>query len=58
MGDPDSAYCARWRERVRSVRISNAYGEDLTLRIAPELYSQRLVVGGSGPVYELGRFPQ
>ena len=29
----------------------NAYGEDLTLRIAPELYLKRLVVGGSGPVY-------
>lgn len=33
----------------------NAYGVDLTLRIAPELYLKRLVVAGSGPIYELGR---
>lgn len=33
----------------------NAYGTDLTLRIAPELYLKRLVVGDMGPVYELGR---
>ena len=33
----------------------NAYGVDLTLRIAPELYLKRLVVGDMGPVYELGR---
>ncbi|WP_240917589.1 bifunctional lysylphosphatidylglycerol synthetase/lysine--tRNA ligase LysX [Phycicoccus sp. HDW14] len=34
---------------------SNAYGQDLCLRIAPELYLKRLLVGGLGPVFELGR---
>ncbi|WP_076262103.1 bifunctional lysylphosphatidylglycerol synthetase/lysine--tRNA ligase LysX [Intrasporangium flavum] len=33
----------------------NAYGTDLSLRIAPELYLKRLLVGGIGPVFELGR---
>ncbi|WP_188940390.1 bifunctional lysylphosphatidylglycerol synthetase/lysine--tRNA ligase LysX [Nakamurella endophytica] len=33
----------------------NAYHRDLSLRIAPELYLKRLVVGGSGPVFEIGR---
>ncbi|GAA5026057.1 bifunctional lysylphosphatidylglycerol synthetase/lysine--tRNA ligase LysX [Terrabacter aeriphilus] len=33
----------------------NAYGLDLTLRIAPELYLKRLLVAGLGPIYELGR---
>jgi lysyl-tRNA synthetase, class II len=33
----------------------NAYGVDLTLRIAPELYLKRLLVGGLGPLFELGR---
>jgi lysyl-tRNA synthetase class 2 len=35
--------------------FSNAYGVDLSLRIAPELYLKRLLVGGLGPIYELGR---
>lgn len=34
---------------------SNAYGLDLTLRIAPELYLKRLLVAGSGPIFEIGR---
>ncbi|MEO5744750.1 MAG: bifunctional lysylphosphatidylglycerol synthetase/lysine--tRNA ligase LysX [Terracoccus sp.] len=33
----------------------NAYGVDLSLRIAPELYLKRLLVGGIGPIFELGR---
>ncbi len=33
----------------------NAYGVDLSLRIAPELYLKRLLVGGMGPIFELGR---
>jgi lysyl-tRNA synthetase class 2 len=33
----------------------NAYGIDLALRIAPELHLKRLLVGGLGPVFELGR---
>lgn len=35
--------------------FSNAYGVDLSLRIAPELYLKRLLVAGMGPIYELGR---
>ena len=33
----------------------NAYGMDLFLRIAPELYLKRLAVGGMGKVFELNR---
>ena len=33
----------------------NAYSTDLTLRIAPELALKRLLVGGMGPVFEIGR---
>lgn len=33
----------------------NAYGVDLTMRIAPELQLKRLLVGGLGPVFEIGR---
>lgn len=33
----------------------NAYNMDLSLRIAPELYLKRLLVGGFGPLFELGR---
>ncbi|MDO5628262.1 MAG: bifunctional lysylphosphatidylglycerol synthetase/lysine--tRNA ligase LysX [Mobilicoccus sp.] len=35
--------------------FSNAYGVDLSLRIAPELYLKRLVVAGMGKVFEMGR---
>ncbi|GAB3071520.1 bifunctional lysylphosphatidylglycerol synthetase/lysine--tRNA ligase LysX [Intrasporangium mesophilum] len=35
--------------------FSNAYGLDLSLRIAPELHLKRLLVGGLGPIFELGR---
>ncbi|MGF9661883.1 bifunctional lysylphosphatidylglycerol synthetase/lysine--tRNA ligase LysX [Arthrobacter crystallopoietes] len=34
---------------------SNASGTDLTLRIAPELYLKRLLVAGSGRIFEIGR---
>lgn len=34
---------------------SNAYGTDLTLRIAPELYLKRLLVAGTGRIFEIGR---
>ncbi|GAB2538398.1 bifunctional lysylphosphatidylglycerol synthetase/lysine--tRNA ligase LysX [Brachybacterium huguangmaarense] len=33
----------------------NAYSTDLSLRIAPELMLKRLLVGGMGPVFEIGR---
>lgn len=33
----------------------NAYDIDLSLRIAPELFLKRLIVGGSGPIFEIGR---
>ncbi len=33
----------------------NAYGVDLTLRIAPELALKKLLVGGMGPIFEIGR---
>lgn len=33
----------------------NAYGMDLSMRIAPELYLKRLLIGGMGPIYEMGR---
>jgi len=33
----------------------NAYDRKLSLRIAPELFLKRLVVGGSGPIFEIGR---
>jgi lysyl-tRNA synthetase, class II len=35
--------------------FSNAYGVDLSLRIAPELHLKKLLVAGFGPVFELGR---
>ncbi|WP_141631261.1 bifunctional lysylphosphatidylglycerol synthetase/lysine--tRNA ligase LysX [Mobilicoccus pelagius] len=34
---------------------SNAFGVDLAMRIAPELYLKRLVVAGMGPLFEMGR---
>ena len=33
----------------------NAYDRNLSLRIAPELFLKRLVVGGTGPIFEIGR---
>ncbi|MGP9845003.1 bifunctional lysylphosphatidylglycerol synthetase/lysine--tRNA ligase LysX [Brachybacterium sp. 107] len=33
----------------------NAYDLDLSLRIAPELALKRLLVGGLGPIFEIGR---
>ena len=33
----------------------NAYDRDLSLRIAPELFLKRLIIGGTGPIFELGR---
>ena len=33
----------------------NAYHQDLSLRIAPELYLKRLLVAGSGPIFEVSR---
>ncbi len=37
------------------VTQSNAYRQRLSLRIAPELFLKRLVVGGMGPIFEIGR---
>lgn len=34
---------------------SNAHDTDLVLRIAPELSLKKLVVGGLGPIFEIGR---
>ncbi len=33
----------------------HGYGQPLSLRIAPELFLKRLLVGGLGPVFEIGR---
>jgi len=33
----------------------NAYDRELYLRIAPELFLKRLIVGGSGPIFEIAR---
>ena len=33
----------------------NAYDRNLSLRIAPELFLKRLIVGGTGPIFEIGR---
>ncbi|UYG17514.1 bifunctional lysylphosphatidylglycerol synthetase/lysine--tRNA ligase LysX [Brachybacterium huguangmaarense] len=33
----------------------NAYSTDLSLRIAPELALKRLLVGGMGPIFEIGK---
>ncbi|WP_222618401.1 bifunctional lysylphosphatidylglycerol synthetase/lysine--tRNA ligase LysX [Nakamurella sp. PAMC28650] len=33
----------------------NAYDRNLSLRIAPELFLKRLIVGGTGPIFEMGR---
>ncbi len=33
----------------------HAYSRDVFLRIAPELFLKRLIVGGSGPIFEIGR---
>ncbi|WP_347350783.1 bifunctional lysylphosphatidylglycerol synthetase/lysine--tRNA ligase LysX [Intrasporangium sp.] len=35
--------------------FSRAYDVGLSLRIAPELFLKRLVVGGFGPIFEIGR---
>ena len=33
----------------------HAYSRDVFLRIAPELFLKRLIVGGAGPIFEVGR---
>lgn len=33
----------------------NAYDRTLSLRIAPELFLKRLIIGGTGPIFEMGR---
>ncbi len=50
--------CRRWRaarRRNRSGPITRRSGLELYLRIAPELYLKRLLVGGFNKVFELNR---